>query len=472
MRCTTPSWPFARRALRSVALRSVALLGGALLGLALLGVGGAPLARAQQPAAPAPLGADVARLTTLSTADREALAPLLARGPIAFIEFSDADVLPAIVLAATVDAPAATVAAIVGDPAGYPRFMGVLDSVQVTGRHSTSLSYDWTWRTALFQLRGANVMTSSPPPAAHPEQGWRFGVRATGGDLGTGRFLWRVLPVGPNRTLVTLATRLDLRESNYLARQMSQASNSVNRSINLSLGFVMLLGVRHEAQHRAGVAPTHLASPSAPLAPSDVDLARLTPLLTRGDLVAMTLDGDRLDYVTAIARTGTGKDVVAPVITDPTAFGSALVPGSHATVVDVADGGGGTLFDWEINLPIIGSSGRMRLTPADATGETVSVSGVSGALHAGQWRFETHVQPWGEAVVVAQGRFDPGDTTWLLRGVVHSSADFGAGLTAAGELMVARAIRSRAMDAVEAQTAARAAAATAAATAAAATTAQ
>jgi hypothetical protein len=437
---------------RSAAVRLLAIV-------ACLPIACASASQAQQPAPAAPLAADVARLSTLSAADREALAPMLARGPVALIEFSEVDALPAILLAAEVDAPAATVAAIVGDPAGYPRFMGVLDSVAVTGRHAASLSYDWTWRTALFELRGSNVMTSSAPPAAHPEQGWRFGVRATGGDLGTGRFLWRVLPVGPNRTIVTLATRLDLRESNYLARQMSQASRSVNRSINLSLGYVMLLGVRHEAHRVAGHAPARLPAPSPALPPSDVDLARLAPLLLRGDLVALTLDGDRLDHVTAIARTGTGLEFVTPVITDPSAFGSALVPGSHATIVDVQDGGGGTLFDWEINLPVIGSSGRMRLTPTDASGVVVNVSGVSGALHAGVWRFETRVQPWGEAVVIGVGRFDPGDTSWLLRGVVRSSADFSAGLTAAGELMVVRAARSRAMDAAEAQATAAAAAA-------------
>jgi len=319
-----------------------------LLALGALLCTGSARASAQAPAATPPLAADVARLSTFSAADREALAPLLARGPVALVEFTSADELPAILLAAAVDAPAATVAAIVGDPAGYPRFMGVLDSVEVTGRHASSLSYDWTWRTALFELRGSNVMTSSAPPAAHPEQGWRFGVRATGGDLGTGRFLWRVLPAGPNRTIVTLVTRLDLRDSNYIARQMSQASRSVNRSINLSLGFVMLLGARHEAHRRAGHAPDRLENAGAALAASDVDLGRLAPLLLRGDLVAMTLDGDRLDHVTAIARTGTGKDVVTPVITDPSAFGSALMPGSHATVVDAQDGGGGTLFDWEM----------------------------------------------------------------------------------------------------------------------------
>jgi hypothetical protein len=439
---------------RLASLLRVALALGALL----------PGSRAHAQSPAASEAAETARLSAFSSADRAALAPLLARGPVALVEFTEGDALPALLLAAEVAAPAESVAAIVGDPAAYPRFMGVLDTVQVTGRHTGSLSYDWTWRTAIFELRGSNVMTRSDPPAGHPERGWRFGVRATGGDLGTGRFLWSVLPVDATHSLVTLATRLDLRDANYLARQMSQASKSVNRSINLSLGFVMLLGVRHEAQRQAGHTPARLARPGAPLAPSGADLARLAPLLARGDLVALTLDGDALDHVTALARTGTGRDVVTPVVTDPRAFGSALMPGSHATVVGVDEPGAcaagticagrATVFDWAIDIPIIGTNGRMRLTPADAVGDVVEVAGVSGAMHAGRWRVETHVQPWGEAVVVAVGRFDPGDTTWLLRGVVRSSADFGAGLAASAELMLVRAIRARAMDALEAREAA------------------
>ncbi len=427
--------------------------------------------RAHAQAAAPVEAAESARLSTLSGADRAALAPLLARGPVALVEFTEGDALPAILLAAEVDAPAATLAAVVGDPAGYPRFMGVLDSVAVTGRHGGSLSYDWTWRTAIFELRGSNVMTRAEPPPGHPERGWRFGIRATGGDLGTGRFLWSVLPVDDTHSLVTLATRLDLRDANYLARQMSQASKSVNRSINLSLGFVMLLGARHEAQRLAGHAPTRAHRPGDALPASGVDLDRLAPLLARGDLVALTLDGDALDHVTAIARTGTARDVVTPVVTDPRAFGSALMPGSQASVVGVDEPGDcapgaadarcaarGTLFDWSIDIPIIGTQGRMRLTPADDAGDVVEVAGVSGALHTGRWRIETRTQPWGEAVVTAVGRFDPGDTTWLLRGVVRSSADFGAGLAAASELMLVRAIRARAIDAQEARIAAASAA--------------
>jgi hypothetical protein len=437
------------RAWWAAAISTAALTVGA--SLAALGGGGVGPAFAQdRPVAQASPPADRARLPTLTPADREALGQLLERGPIALVEFAPADELPALVFAANVEAPAATLAAVVADPAGYPRFMGVLDAVQVTARHEQQLAYDWTWRTAMFELRGSNAMTVTPPPEGRPQEGWRFGVRATGGDLGTGRMLWRVVPTGERTSLLTLSMRLDLRDANYLARRMSAASKTVNRSVNVALGYVMVLGARAEAQRRAGVAERRLARPATDeLAPADLDLARLAPVLARGDLVGLELDGGRLSRAVAIARTGTGADLVLPVVADPTAFGSALMPGGHARVTGAEVRDGATFFDWEVALPIVGTSGRMRLARVDPRGHVVDVRGVSGALDRGRWRFETHVQRSGEAVVVGVGRFDPGDTSWLLRAVVGSSADFGAGLAGAMELMVVRAIRNRALEALD-----------------------
>ena len=90
-------------------------------------------ARAQAPAGGD--AAETARLSAFSAADRAALAPLLARGPVALVEFTDGDALPALLLAAEVAAPAASVAAIVGQPEAYPRFMGGPDAGGGTGRH-------------------------------------------------------------------------------------------------------------------------------------------------------------------------------------------------------------------------------------------------------------------------------------------------------------------------------------------------
>jgi hypothetical protein len=397
--------------------------------------------------------ADRARLPTLTLTDREALGPLLERGPVALVEFAPGDELPAIVFAAMVDAPAETLAAVVADPAGYPHFMGVLDSVRVTARHPGQVAYDWTWRTAMFELRGSNAMTIVPPPDSRPQEGWRFGVQATGGDLGTGRMLWRVVPTGDRGSLLTLSMRLDLRDANYLARQMSAASRTVNRSVNVALGYVMVLGARAEAQRRAGVGeqrrPTRAADA---LAPADLDLARLAPVLARGDLIGLELEGGRLARAIAIGRTGTGADVVLPVVSDPTAFGTALMPGGHARVTATEVRGGETTFDWEVALPIVGTSGRMHLSRVDPRGHVVEVRGISGALDRGRWRFETHVQRWGEAVVVGIGAFDPADTSWLVRAVVGSSPDFGAGLAGAMQLMVVRAIRNRALETLDQRT--------------------
>ena len=68
--------------------------------------------------------------------------------------------------------------------------------------------------------------------------------------MGTGRLVWRVYRDGPARSLVVLSMRLDLRESNYVTRQINRGARSTNRTINISLGLVMLLGTRRELTGR------------------------------------------------------------------------------------------------------------------------------------------------------------------------------------------------------------------------------
>jgi len=76
-------------------------------------------------------------------------------------------------------------------------------------------------------------------------------------------------------------------------------------------------------------------------------------------------------------------------------------------------------------------------------GSVVAVDGVSGALAHGQWRFDTHQFPWGEACLYGVGRFDPGETSSLLRSVIGDDAFFSHGLVAGMQIMVVRSIRTR-----------------------------
>lgn len=421
-------------------------LSRALVASALLGPAVAAAQPQPAPAVSASTDAGTARLPVLTPTDRVALAPLLAQGPVAFVEFTDGEELPAVLLAVTVHAPAATIAHVIADPAGYPRFMASLDTVHVTSRTGQVVAYEWTWRAAMFELHGTNQMTAYAPPARNAAAGHRIAIRAVSGDLGTGRFLWRVIPQGPSSSLVTLSVRLDTRQGSYVARQLSAGARSINRSINIALALEMLLSSRREAEHRAAP-PTAQRAPSpgpaatmtaAALHRPDFPMDALAPMLARGDLVVLHMQGDRLSQVTVMGRMGKSRDETRAIMTDPTAFGSALMPGSHVDAAGRDEQG--ALFDWTVSLPLIGSSGRMRLVAEPAQ---ISLDALSGNLVPGHWRFETPEYSWGEAAVVGWGHFDPATASWLLRGVVEGDRDFGHGIEAASLLMVVRAIRSR-----------------------------
>lgn len=386
--------------------------------------------------------AETARLGLLSRADRDVLAPHLARGPVALVEFSEDTELPAIIFALRVHASAEQIARVISNPSAYPRFMPALDSVQVRSRRQDMLAYDWTWRTAVFTLRGSAVMTTYAAPHGRRDRPWRVEIRNTSGDLGEGRQMWRVYPEGPQRSLVVFSSRIDLRDANWVTRQIGR-QRSINRTVNLSLAYVMMMGVRGEAERLAGITqPEPPAEPPALRRP-EVDLFALRHLLFRGDLVLLDMTGDRLDQVGVVGRMSAPVEPAREIMSDPRAFGPALIPGSYANVV--REEGDEVDFEWGVDIPLVGTSGTMRLTK----GERITVEAIDGALQGGEWHFETPTYDWGEVCVVGWGRFDPADTNWLMRMLVNGTPTFGHGIQAGTELMVLRAIRSRTRDRVE-----------------------
>jgi len=398
----------------------------------------ASTASAQREDAPDP---ETSRLGLLTRNDRIVLEPHLQRGPVALIEFSDDDELPAIIYATYVRAPAEQVADVVSDPTRYPRFMPALDDVTVRSRRRQMLAYDWTWRTAVFTLRGSAIMSQYPAPHGRRDRPWRVEIRNTGGDLGEGRQVWRVYPDGPDRSLLVFSSRLDLRDANWVSRQIG-SQRSINRTTNMSIAHVMMMGVRDEAERLAGAPEIDTSGDMPPLRRPDVDIFALRYLLFRGDLVFMNMTGDRLDQVAVLGRLSAPLDPVRQIITDPREFGPALIPGSYANVTgEQADG---TIdFEWGIDIPLVGTEGTMRLTD---DGSRVMLDATSGALAGGRWLFEPVVYDWGEACVLSFGRFDPADSNWLIRMLVQGTPTFGHGIQAGSQVMVMRAIRNRSRD--------------------------
>jgi hypothetical protein len=382
-----------------------------------------------------PVDASIARLGSFSPGERALLTPYLSQGPVVLTEFRNPQTdLPAVIYAARIHAPAKTVAGVIGKPSDYPSFMGALTSVDVREVKGRMMAFDWTWGVILFSLTGHNVMTSYPPKGT---RGHRFDIRTTGGDLGIGRVMWRVYPEGTNKSLVVFSSRLDMRNANYITRQLASEGNAVNRTINVAVAMVTLLEVKAEAERRAG---TYVDGKYArkSLRRPRIDMEALHPLLRRGDLVLLDLDGDTLHSVAVVGRAGASVERVRRVMRDPEEFGQSLLHGSCAEVVERTDEG--IRFKWEIPIPLLHVGGEMVLRPSPTV---IAVDGISGTLSKGQWRFDTHRYAGGEAGVVAWATFDPADSPKLIRKLIAGNTHFSHGFVAATQLAVMRSLRTR-----------------------------
>ena len=371
-------------------------------------------------------------LPTFRPQDLERLTPYLDRGPVLLALFRErAEDAPPIVMAVRVRAPAHHVANILRQPQHYPEFMPALDSISIEDQRPTQIAYRWSWRVALFTLAGRNVMTFYP---AHPQRGYRIDVQSIGGDLGQGRMSFRIIPDGPDTSVLMLASRIDMRGANYLADQMAAGGTAVFRSINIALSTVMMLGTKRRAEHESVLS----ASPLTPLQRPQLDENALWPLLERGDLVFLEREGNRLSRVSVLGRTNASEERARAVMIDPEEFGQSLMQGARAEIVEESTTH--VDFEWGIPLPLIRIEGRMRLIPSDGV---IRVEGRAGSLRHGQWEFDTTVFPHGEAGIVGWARFDPRDTSRLIRGLIAEDHDFSHGIALATQIMVMRSLRSR-----------------------------
>lgn len=376
-----------------------------------------------------------ARLGSLDPDERKLLMPYIAQGPVVLTEFKNRQTdLPAVIYAARVHAPAETVAGVIGNPAEYPRFMEALTAVDIKSAKGQMVAFDWSWGVTLFSLSGQNVMTTYPGDSA---RGYRFDIRTIGGDLGIGRVMWRVYPDGPKRSLVVFSSRLDMRDANYITRQLAAEGNAVNRTINVAVAMVTLLEVKAEAERRSGMYIDGRFA-AKPLHRPRVNMNALAGILARGDLVFLDLDGDRLQSVTVLGRAGTSVGRVRRVMLDPEEFSKSLLHGTCAEITERTDEG--VKFDWEIPIPLLHVGGQMILRPSPTV---ISVDGISGTLSKGQWRFDTHRYRSGEAGVIGWATFDPSDSPKLIRKLIAGNTHFAHGFVAATQLAVMRSIRWR-----------------------------
>lgn len=390
------------------------------------------------------------RLTGFSRVELERLEPYLQKGPVALIEFADTetDALPGIHIATRVHASAKQVFDVIRAPEGYPKFLPTLDEVEVIGKAPQSIVYDWRWEMAVLEFEGRNTMTTYEPRTteagnASASDGYRITIDSHSGDLGAGRISMRMLPTGEHECTLLISMRMDLREANYVARKLAVAARSVNRSANIALTYAMLLGFKEESERRAGfAAPEQL--PRGLIAP-ELEPRAIYPLLRRGDVVLMDLAGSWIERVAVFGLVYHPRQLVLDTMLDAKSFGSSLMPGASAKVVDRDHDK--TTFSWEIDLPLVGVGGTMQMRTAP--GGEIAIRATEGSMAGGEWWFGTDDLGRNGTLVTAWARFDLADSAWLVRKLSEVDRNLGNGLTMASEVMLMRALRSRTLKRAE-----------------------
>ncbi len=377
-----------------------------------------------------------APLVGFSTAEITRVEPLLDDGIVGLVELPQGDRVPAVHLAALVHAPAHALRDLLARPEQYPSFMPAVSEVSVHDRHGDVVGFTWRFRTSVFSLGGNAMLTLLSPRPGQEARGYRMVIERTGGDFGQGREVWRIVPRGASQSLVLVSARMDLRDANYITRQLSRSSLSLSRSITLATAFGSLSRTRLEAERRAAfVRPVRRAQLSRPA----IDLVGVAPLLARGDLFVVELNGPDLVQASVASQYAHAEDHVRRIMLDPVAFTEALITGSSARVR--VQSGDGVHFDWSVDLPLIGTGGAMRLVEAED--RVIHLDATSGAFAGGRWRFATQALGPASTGVIGWASFDVADANFLLRAIVDADAALRPGLSAATEIMMSRALRIR-----------------------------
>lgn len=400
----------------------------------LLALAVAAPAQAQEPN---PHDALEAPLHGFRRAEIARVAPLLRHGVVGLIALPGGPALPGVHLLIEIEAPASVVADVISHPERYPDFMPAISSVDIRERHEGTLAYEWHWQTSLFNLGGQAMLTMFSPPRGQERRGYRMVVEQNGGDLGHGRQVWRVIPVGPNRCRIAYSARIDLRGANAVTRQMRSVGRSLSRSITLATGLAALSRVQAEAERRVG---HHRPPPGTGLHRPQIEVGTLEPLLRRGDVVLVEASGTQLRQAAVLTRYTRSEEQVRGLMLDPVRFAQALIHGSEASLTG-EPGPDGIEFDWRVNRPLVGTGGHMILR--ELSEHLVEMEALEGAMDGGQWIFETGALPSRATYVLGWADFDVGDANFLLRAMLDADEGFRAGLSSAAVLMLARAMRLR-----------------------------
>jgi hypothetical protein len=404
-----------------------------LLPLCVWSVAFAPLASAQENPLTAPTRA-------LSPAEIAAVEPLLDRAVVMHVEATEFVELPQVTVVARAHVGCEAVLAVARDVASYPSFMPAIDTVTVEPSGPDATPFEWTWQASVLSFRGRTVLTTVAE--GDGRDGFRVVLETHTGDLGRARRVLRGSPVEgrSDRCQLILAGRHDVRDANYIARESAGSALTISRSLSLVLSLATVARLRGEAEHRAGVSRSPIASPLGDPRALVVDPQALALLLSRGEVFVLeTTDGSDLGTIVGLSRLlSHTPDRVRHAFFDPVTFCVGLLNG--ATLTEVARETGSARYSWNVDVPFLGSSGELVIR--DVTTNEVELEATSGAMRGGRIVLGTQPADGGaNTYATLAARLDPSDGVPIVAAIESTDPAFRPGLVASGLLMAFRGLR-------------------------------
>lgn len=351
---------------------------------------------------PLPPGDSVARLSWL-----------LESGDVIWMECDGAGQFQQASVFSSLPGSAAQASAIVSDPSQYKAMSPSVDSIEVHETKGSRTTFTSTVRIPFGSITNVIALDRVGPE--------RVDTRFVGGDLKTGQFRWSFVPGTERRSSVIYSLKTDVREANWMIRQLTRIRPETQHGGNAGTGLITVWGLKRvllgqDPSKAAGLPspwaktpvelPLKLTAASGSGGPSSQDWSQLTPFLSRGPLIQVeSAPGGRLKRVTVFALAAAPAARVYEVVAHPEDYSSRVSNVSGVEIVKRT----ASLVEYRSIVEFMKlkyrNTERMELFPNRITTRTVDgdLKGAAGQLELLPMGDNTTLAAWSFYADLAEG---------------------------------------------------------------------
>jgi len=345
------------------------------------------------------------------------VSPLLDAGDVIWLECDAAGQFQQASVMARIPASARKAYGIVSDPNQYKAMSPSVDAVSILSRSPEKITFESSVRIPFGAIHNVIAMELKGPD--------RIDTHFIDGDLKTGNFRWWFVPESETRSAVIYTLKTDVRETNWMIRQLTRIRPETQHGGNSGTGLITVWGLKRVLLGAQSALLKHQPSPWAKkpvelplkLSASSVtpmpEWAALVPLLQRGPLIQVeSAPGGRLKRVTAYGLTRASRKGLYDLVAAPETYPHHI---SHFQSVEVTRREPG-LIEYSSTVEFMKlryrSRERMELFPDRILSRTID-GDLAGAAS------QLELLPMADGTTLAAWSFymDPSSNGWIMKQV-------------------------------------------------------